>query len=420
VRPYFLDSFGRARDGKIYVISNRGNAYRIEHGEAFPDKDAKEVSQLLNMYPYWVGCHVLPDGRTVTSLDPDAIRIGEGPKAKIISYQYKTGGANIFHLAEGPDKTVYGSTIMPLFLLRYTPKTKKLENLGRGGPDNGEAYSFGHLDGQLYYGNYPSANLMRYNPAKPWHKDPPGAMKWKTNPVWLGHLGTGNCRPRAMSIDCRKRIWVGGTPEYGYRHGGLACYDIRSKKMSIFEKVVPDQSIDALVVDETGDVLYGGTNIGRGGGLNTVTDKAYLFAWDTRKNKLLWKVTPLPDMKGVSNLLYRDGKLYGTTGFTFFCFDVKTRSMEYVVKSEISGPRPHSICFGPDGSIYGITWMVLYRWRPATGQIEELHRCLGDDAKGYAGGSLFHRGAIIIDGRYYFSCGPNVMSMQLPLEKPIS
>ena len=87
-----------------------------------------------------------------------------------------------------------------------------------------------------------------------------------------------------------------------------------------------------------------------------------------------------------------------------------------MIPSEISAAREQSLCFGPDGNLYGITWMVLFRWRPETGKIEELRRCMGDDAKGFAGGSLFHRGAVIIGDRFYFSCGPKVMSLRVPLE----
>ena len=421
VTPCFLDEFGRGGDGKIYVVTNRGHAYRCAHGEAFRVKDVRAVRRWLNLCSYWKGFNALPDGRRITALDPDAIQIGEGPKAKIIPYKYQTGGANIFHLAEGPNHTVAASTIIPLFLVRYTPATDKLENLGRGGPDNGEAYSIGHCGGKLYYGNYPSANLMCYDPAKPWHKDPPGAMQWKTNPRWLGYLGKGNCRPRAMCIDSRKRIWVGGVPEYGYRHGGLACYDISRRKLAVYDEVTRDQCICSLAVDLTGNVLYGGTATGRGGGLERLTKEARLFAWDTRKKKTVWSVVPVPGLDGLNNLLYRDGKLYGTTvsghqgpnRFTFFRFDPVSRKMDYVVPSEISGVREQSMCFGPDGNIYGITWMVLFRWRPATGQIEELYRVMGDDAKPF-GVSLFHGGAAIINGRYYFSCGPKLMS--LPVE----
>jgi hypothetical protein len=417
-RPPF-HQLGRWRDGSLAVWTAGGNAYRLAHGAAFPAPDIKRAGPGAFRQP-----PTLPDGRPIVGLDPDAVRIGEGPGAKIISYQYVTGGANIFHLAEGPGKTVYGSTIMPLFLLRYTPRTEKMENLGRGAPDGGEAYSFGHCDGKLYYGCYSLGTLMRYDPAKPWHKDPPGGMKWQTNPVRLGDLGMGNRRPRAMFIDSRKRVWVGGTPEYGYRHGGLACYDISRRKLTVFDEVTRDQSVSSLVTDATGDVLYGGTNIGRGSGMAPVTKEARLFAWDTRKKKMIWSLVPVPGMQSLDNLLYRDGKLYGTTGssepgpnrFTFFRFDPVSRKMDYVVPSEISGVREQSLTFGPDGNIYGITWMVMFRWRPETGRIEELYRCMGEDAKPFEG-ALFHRGAVVIDGRYYFSCGTKIMSVPLPLEK---
>jgi len=421
VQPYFLDVFGRGRDGHIYVHTQRGNDYRCAHGEAFPlGKNSREHRELKGME--WGYFEQLPDGRTLTRLDPDAIQVGEGPRAKIISYEYKTGGANIFHLAEGPGKAVYGSTIMPLYLMRYTPATDTLENLGRGGPDNGEAYSFGHCAGKLYYGNYSLGNLMCYDPAKPWHKDLPGRMKWKTNPQLVGYLGKGNCRPRAMCIDSRKRVWAGGVPEYGYRHGGLASYDIPRRKLTVFDEVTRDQCIISLTVDENGDILYGGTGRGRGGGLTPVTKEARMFAWDTRKKKTLWSVVPIPGMEGLNNLLYRDSKLYGTTvsghqgpnRFTFFRFDPLRLKMDYVIPSEISGVREQSMCFGPDGNIYGITWMVLFRWCPVTGQIKELYRCMGDDAKPF-GISLFHGGAAIIDGRYYFSCGPKLMSLPVEL-----
>ena len=418
---------GRSPDGPLCVLTVRGNVYRLAHGAAFLAEDLRRTygrgGGELEFPP-----PVLPDGRPVVRLDPDAIRVGEGSQAKIISYRYKTAGANIFHLAEGPGKAVYGSTIMPLYMLRYTPATQKLENLGRGAPDNGEAYSISHCDGKLYYGCYSLGSLMGYDPAKRWHTDPPGALRWKTNPLLLGDLGNGIRRPRAIHIDGRKRIWLGGVPEYGYRHGSLACYDILRRKLAVYDEVTRDQCITALTVDAPGNLVYGGTAIGRGSGMAPITKEARLFAWDTRKKKTIWSVVPVPGMQGLNNLLYRNGKLYGTTvsdrrgepdRFTFFCFDPVRRQIEYVIPSEISGVRDQALCFGPDGNIYGITWMVLFRWRPEAGKIEELYRCLGEDAKPY-GVALFHNGAAMIDGRFYFSCGTHLMSLRLPADSAVA
>lgn len=405
----------RFDDGNIYAVTTVGNVYRLTHGEAFPVPPAR---RFLQRGPgLWDVYKALPDGRPVVRLDPDAIKVGTGTAAKIIKLKYETDGSNIFHLAEGPGKTVYGSTIMPLYLLRYDPAKRKLENLGRGAPDNGEAYSFGHCDGKLYYACYSFGNLMMYDPAKPWHRDPPGAMKWKDNPRLLTNLGRGHNRPRAMCIDARKRLWIGSYPEYGQATGGLGCYDTVRRKYVNTPAVIPNQSIVALAPDPSGDVIYGSTTIEGGTGVDPVTKAANLFAWDTRRGKLLWTHALEPAVTGIINLLYHRGRLYGTTGsqFCFFRFNPETRKMDYSIPSEISAARPQSICLGPDGNFYGITWMSLFRWRPETGRIEVLYRCVGDDAKGYSGGSLFHRGAIVVGNRFYFSCGPHVMSLQLPL-----
>ena len=389
---------GRSGDGKILVQTVQGNRYRLEGGEAFPTTADFALP-------------TLPDGRTFQTLDPETVRIGK----KFFPLKYTTDGTNIFHLAAGPKQAIYASTIMPLYLLRYTPAKNKLENLGRGGPDDGEVYSFGHCDGQLYYGTYSQGLLMQYDPDRPLHKDPPGAMQWKDNPRLIAPLGRGHGRPRAMCVDSQKRVWIGSIPEYGMRHGGLGCYDTVRKKYVNHPVVIPDQSIWALAPDPSGRIIYGATTIARGSGVDAVTKEAHLLAWDVRRGKLLWKQVAIPGVTDYSNLLFHNGKLYGTTGkpFSFFCFDPQKRALEYVIPSEISGIREQSLCLGPDGNIYGITWMVLFRWRPATGQIEELYRCLGADAEPF-GGALFHRGAVIINGRIYFSSGPRVMSLRLP------
>ena len=228
-----------------------------------------------------------------------------------------------------------------------------------------------------------------------------------------------------MCVDSKRRVWIGSIPEYGMRHGGLGCYDTVREKYTNNPVVIRDQSIISLTPDPSGHIVYGGTSIGGGSGTDPVTKEAHLFAWYARKRQVLWKHVPMPGIVGVLNLLYLDGKLYGTTGgttdcgFCFFRFDPQTRTMDYVVPSKISGVREQSMCIGPDGNIYGITWITLFRWRPETGKIEVLHRCPPRESKRHPGGSLFHRGAVIIGNRFYFSCGPKVMSLRIPLEASV-
>lgn len=400
-------SMGRGADGGVYAVSQSGNVFRLENGKA------RKVDK-----KGWKGFEAvrLSDGRRVSYVDPDAIRVGEGREAKIIPVKYAAPGAGIFHLAGGPGEAVYGSTIMPLYILRHTPRTGKTECLGRGGPDNGEAYSFGHVDGILYYATYSTGLLMRYDPAKKWEPTP----KWKRNPKLIGPLGEGHCRPRAMFVDARKRVWIGSFPEYGKFNGGLACYDTVRRRLDNNPVVVPNQSIMALTADDEARVVYGATDIEGGSGSGSRTTEGKLFAWDPEKRKLLWSCVPVPGATGITNLLYIKGKLYGNSRapglkFTFFCFDPASRKMEYVIPSDISAVREQSMSVGPDGNIYGITWITLFRWRPETGKIDVLARTSAKEAAGYSGGSLFHRGAVIIGDRYYFTCGARVMSMRLPL-----
>ena len=405
--------FSRSADGNIYVRTCPGNLYRLSHGEAFLLEESKNAPTPHS----WGRPMALPDGTPVTPLDPDAIRIGEGENSRVIKYTYKTKGTGIFYMAAGPNDAVYGSTIMPLYLFRYTPAKKKLENLGRGGPDNGEAYSFGHVDGKLYYATYAQGMLMTYDPAKPLSDDEPGAMKWETNPKLISPLGAGHCRPRAMCVDSRKRVWVGSHAEYGKRHGGLFCYDTVTDKRHNNPIVIKDQSIQSLTADDAGELVFGGSDISRGSGMDPATKEAYLFAWDAQTQKMKWKLIPVAGENGIINLLHHKGKIYGTTRpkFTFFCFDVATKKMDYVIESKISACREQSMAMGPDGFIYGITWTSLFRWHLANGKIEVLYDTTQKQRDGYSGGSLFHKGAVIVRDRLYFTCGEYVMSLKLPI-----
>jgi len=398
---------GRGVDGGIYATTCSGNVYHLKNGRA------NKISKAN-----WQGMESarLSDGRVVRYLDPDTICIGEGKQARLIPLRYDAPGAGIFYLAEGPRETVYGSTIMPLYLFRHTPRTGKTECLGRGAPDGGEAYSFGHCDGKLYYACYHFGNLMTYDPAKPWHKDPPGALKWKNNPRLITQLGQGHCRPRAMFADSKKRVWVGSFPEYGKANGGLACYDAVLRKFHNNPVVLRNQSIVALTADTAGEVIYGGTDIILGSGTPSVSKEACLFAWDANRQKLLWDCVPVAGATGIINLVYRAGKLYGTTHQShFFIYDIATRKVAQLTAGHFGPARQQSLAIAPDGNLYGITWMSLFRWRP-TGKLDELWRVKGRPAKPY-GGSLFHTGAAIIRDRLYFSHQAKVMSVRLPLER---
>jgi hypothetical protein len=219
-----------------------------------------------------------------------------------------------------------------------------------------------------------------------------------------------------MVVDAKRRVWIGSYAEYGRYSGGLACYDTLRERLENNPVVIPNQSIISLTADPAAATVYGGTDIVCGSGTDPRTKEARLFAWDVKARKLRWRFAPVPGETGITNLIYSAGKLYGTTRprNTFFVCDPRSRRIERLVPSRFSGAREQSMSIGPDGNVYGITWMSLFRFRP-NGKVEELWRVKGRSAKRY-GGSLFHRGAAILGDRMYFSCGANVMSLRLPLD----
>ena len=398
-------ALGRGTDGAVYARCMSGAIYRLDGGRATPIPTTK----FHGFMPLR-----LSNGDRVTYVDTDTVQIGEGPRARLIPVKYQTTGAGIFHVAEGPGGKVYGSTIMPLYLFRYTPRTGKLQNLGRGAPETGEIYSFSHCDGKLYYATYGGeGSLLVYDPAKPWR---PGKSfhDWTNNPRVISVLGEGHCRPRAMCVDARKCIWVGSYPEYGRYNGALLCYDTVRKKLWNNPVVIPNQSICSLACDPSAKVVYGGTDITPGTGANPVTKDARLFAWDVAAREVLWELVPFEGEESIPNLLFLNGKLYGTTRWhgTFFMVDPKTRRVEKVIESKIQAAREQAMLVGLDGNIYGTARAGLFRWRPE-GEVEFLCRLFGRRVRRY-GGVLFGNGAAIIGARIYFPSGPHLMSLRLP------
>lgn len=389
-------------DDEVYVECTTGHIYHLRNGRAVRSDQEK-----------WKGFAPLRlcDGRPVRTLDPDSVQIGEGDNARVLPILYEGAGTSIFHLAKGPRHSVYGSTLLPLYLFRYDAQREVLASLGRGSRDNGEAYSFGHVGDKLYYATYPSGLLMCYDPARDWNPAP----QWDGNPRQVAELGEGHCRPRAMEVDAQERVWVGSHAEYGKFHGGLACYDTRTETLQNNPVVIPHQSIMSLASRPDGKVLYGATSTLRGSGVEPSTKEAHIFAWDVENRKMLWQNVPVPDETAVTNLLQQDGKLYGTTvpRGTFFVADARTGKVEKEYSAAFGAAREESMNWAPDGAIYGITWMALFRWQPGSAP-EELLRHVDDETARRYGGSVFHRGAAIVANRLYFSSGSRLLSIQLP------
>lgn len=402
---------GRADDGSVYALCNTGNIYRIADGAATRvDKTA---------FP-GLAKPRLSDGRLVHHFDPDMIRIGEGPSAIEYPIHYSTvHGARLFHIAKGPDNMLYGSSIMPLYLFRFDPRRGELVNLGRGAPETGEIYSFAECDGKLYYATYGGeGSFLVYDPREPFRTGK-GFHDWFYNPRVIRVLGEGHCRPRAICVDLKKRVWVGSYPEYGKFNGGLFCYDTTTGDIHNNPLVIENQSICSLTADTSGELVFGGTDTTPGSGAAPVEKEAVLFAWDIAARRVIWRLVPVEGETGIANLIQHQGKLYGTTRprGTYFVYDPDARRMERVIPSPISDASEQAMGLASDGNFYGTTWPSLYRWRP-DGDVQSLVVIWGKEQAGPYGQAVFRGGGAIVDDRIYFMNGTRLLSMRLPLDAP--
>ena len=105
----------RGNDGHLYIVSSEGN-FRIEGTEA--------VS--VEVIPDAPPSPTLSDGSTFAFTDGGAliyrqleVRKPSG-ETRTFELDYQAGGSDIFYLHAGPDGCIYGSSILPLHLFRYT------------------------------------------------------------------------------------------------------------------------------------------------------------------------------------------------------------------------------------------------------------------------------------------------------------
>lgn len=236
-----------------------------------------------------------------------ATRKGDYHQAQVM------GAANpLTAISTGPDGKVYvGAFLSPPGMSRLDPATGSFSLLSSAGQVEG----YGVHNGRLLYGRYPGANLYRFDPARPW------AMG--TNPGAATAVGAEQDRPKAFaSLD--HRVAVGSVPVSGVLGGALSLWDPASGAIETHRSVIPDQSVVSLAVH--GGVVYGGTSIYGGYGVDPVAKQALLFGFDPATGKVVYKESVVERAVAVSGLTAApDGHLWGLAGTTLFEFDPGNR-----------------------------------------------------------------------------------------------
>lgn len=283
----------RGEDGFAYG-SCLGKSYRLRDGAATP------IASLPAAMPRTK----LKDGRAVS--DPGTYPGRELP---------------IFRVAAGPDGKLYGSSILPEYLLRFDPAEHK--NTTMGLIPGAEAYSMQSHSGKLYIASYTGATLQAYDPSQPFK---PGASR-TNNPSYFGSTAPHQDRPYDMAVGTDGRIYLACVPSYGYHGGAISWYDPATGSLDHVPTPVENQAIASVCALPNGLLVFGTSTEG-GPGTKPLTKEAALFGWDPRTRAKVWENTPVPDEASISNLAAgKNGLVYGSAGEWIFVFDPVNRTM---------------------------------------------------------------------------------------------
>src|SRR5690606_7306898 len=156
----------------------------------------------------------------------------------------------------------------------YDPVTGKTENY----PGLTQAESITVDGDDLYFGNYPSAHIYVYNTKAAWDMG-------NGNPKRIAIISGEDRIFGGVSVPTHGSLFFGTVPTYGKLGGVLAQYDKNDKKLTNYGVIMPDLSIISLIHKD--DVIFGGTSVLGGIGIDPSLSEAKLFAWDILGKKKL-------------------------------------------------------------------------------------------------------------------------------------
>lgn len=279
----------------------------------------------------------------------------------------------LHNVASGPDGRIYTSGYVSGGVGIYDPLTEKREFFG----GIGQAESMTHDGKHIYFGVYPRAVIVRYDPSATRDSNNPRELLRLT--PWLQD------RPYAMAVHAAsQKLFIGTVPAYGHLGGALAVYEPLTQETRVYRNLVPDQSIVSLLV--VGNIVWGGTSISGGLGIPPAAQSGELFAFDCTKECLLVHTIPVPGARGITGLV-RDsrGILYGWTEGTLFAFcPEKQRVLWQNRVFTETFPADHywrgivmkpSLC-EPD-VFFGAAWGTIFRFDAATERLTIIAKIPG-------------------------------------------
>lgn len=309
--PYIYLGFGStssqiaAYNTDTNTVTFRINSSTVGFGVVYQGIDGKIYGAVLNGSSYsryllsnggytQVGTYVpqdmhntLNDGSTISVSTTTTTITYPNMSTKTYPYRYAGRPLSIFRIALGPDRKVYGGTVMPYDLITFDPGNPSIGVTTKGQLGYGEPYSLLAYNNLLYIAAYSSPNLEAYDPSKPFDIN--------SNPL---NVPSGNVqddiRPQAMIGAPNNHLYIGSIASYGKLTGPLISWNTQNN--SDIQEYFPIQNQGVVSLTTTSGscqgssgsyCIIGGTTIYGGGGTSPSASSAQIFSWDPTKNAVL-------------------------------------------------------------------------------------------------------------------------------------
>jgi streptogramin lyase len=329
----------RGTDGKMYGHSDN-DYFALSGFTCTPIAKAKAAPPALH--------DRLRDGRTVSADGRNLQLRDKAGKTTSVRFEYEGNSLPVFRVGFGPGGALYGSSILPIHLVKFGAGRHGFTELGDLG--GGEIYTFLAQGSKLLMAAYSGRSpLMAFDPAKPLNLEAS-----PSNPELVNFAGAdGSWRPQALIDGPGGKAYVGAVSGYGKLGGPLTVWDVAGGKVEQHLQVIRDQSVITLAAWKK--FIVGGTTTGGGGGSHPTQTSAKLFLWDTETRKVVYETVPVAGARGINDLVAApNGLIYGIAGRSLFVFDPERREVRQRVALPFGKTVSNSAAVGPDGRIWGL------------------------------------------------------------------
>ncbi|WP_239632282.1 hypothetical protein [Paenibacillus sp. H1-7] len=211
---------------------------------------------------------------------------------------------------------------------------------------------------KIYYVAYTGMRVYEYDQSLPWNRQDPN----HPNPKYIFTASDVGNQDRGLAgviMPEEGKLVIGTIPKYGFLGGALVIYDLETREREVYWNVINQQSVTAVTYKD--GLIYGGSNVWGGLGINPTETEAKLFIWDVEKKEKVFETVPVPGKKGITELIVGpDGMIWGSAEGDLFIFDPVTRQVVHrqnlVSRSYSSAAvwRDAQFEIGTDGNVYGV------------------------------------------------------------------